>query len=576
MIKIYNKDGVILNTKNKICTENLEITVDTADLTPENILKGKRILGVSGAAETTVVEGGIIPEGEITLTKEGTFDVTEYASAKVEVEKEEKTITPTKNTINVYPSGSKFLKKVVVNPIPPEYIWPSGITGATANGRYDCTKYEWFDVNVPETIPEGYILPSGNFEITANGDYDISDKETVSVNVATGGGDSLWKDIMDGRGNNWNYLLAYSKITDATPYLAGYDNPSSILHMCDNCSNLTTVPFFNTSNITNATYMFYNCSNLKSVPNYDTSKVTDISYIFYNSGLETMPNWDTSKVTTFNYAFYGTKLKEAVVNTDSATNISSMFQNAQQLERAEISSMDRITSQYSVSSYANGCYSLKQFIIRNMTKVPVFYNSSYSYPFNNSHHIVGTFDRLYNPEGLQDGGIYVPDEWVEPMKAATGWSMYGDIIYPISELPEGIPEITIPYITSIVDYSSPWTMTTDKYYFSNGTTPRSKFVFTVPENATSTSLTFEVTVDATSTSTQPSMVIFGKLDTEIANLTTVSPDNCQDYKELPENQIYTVTYNNLTPGEHFIYIGARVIVQSTANTQHLKFRRIYE
>lgn len=573
MIKIYKKDGIVLNTKDKLCTENLEITVDTADLTPENILKGKRILGVDGTAETTVIEGGIIPEGEITLTKEGTFDVTEYASAKVEVEKEEKTITPTKDTINVYPSGSKFLKKVVVNPIPSNYIWPSGITGATANGRYDCTKYEWFDVNVPETIPEGYILPSGNFEITQNGNYNISDKETVSVNVATGGGDSLWTDLMDGRNGNWNYLFANTPIADITPYLAGYDNPTSMERMCLSNTSLTTVPLFNTSAIKNMQYAFSGCWSLKSLPNFDTSNVINMGYVCQSAALETFPQWDTSKSTDFNYAFYACDFKEAVVNTDSATSISNMFNECAQLQKVEFSTFDKITSKYSMSEYCSNCYSLREVIIRNMTKLPLIYasGSTYGAPFKNCSRIEGTFHKTHNPEAVQDGRIYVPDEWVDQLKAATDWSYYGDIIYPLSEKLDKFPEPTIPYITMIDEKSSPWKMTTDKYYYSDGPTPNSKFIFTVPENTTSTSLTFEVTISGST----PKYVQFGKLDTELTT-NEIGPEYAQDHKSNPEDQTYTVTYDNLTAGEHFIWIRANQNKNSSATTQYLKFRRIYE
>jgi hypothetical protein len=156
------------------------------------------------------------------------------------------------------------------------------------------------------------------------------------------------------------------------------------------------------------------------------------------------------------------------------------------------------------------------------------------------------------------------------MKAATGWSMYGDIIYPISQLPESM-EPTIPYITMMDEKSSPWKMTTDKYYYSDGQTPRSKFMFTVPENATSTSLTFEVTISGFT----PKYVQFGKLDTELTS-DEIGPEKAQDYKSNPEDQTYTVTYDNLTAGEHFVWIRANQTTISNATTQYLKFRRIYE
>ena len=42
----------------------------------------------------------------------------------------------------------------------------------------------------------------------------------------------------------------------------------------------------------------------------------------------------------------------------------------------------------------------------------------------------------YNPDGLKDGRIYVPDNKVEELKTATNWSVFADIIVPLSTLVE--------------------------------------------------------------------------------------------------------------------------------------------
>lgn len=86
MIRIYNKDGVVLNTKDKYCTENIEVSIDSTNLSPENIVEGKVILGVTGiAGGSDIPEGYIKPQGTYTATENGTFDITEYANVKVNV-----------------------------------------------------------------------------------------------------------------------------------------------------------------------------------------------------------------------------------------------------------------------------------------------------------------------------------------------------------------------------------------------------------------------------------------------------------------------------------------------------------
>ena len=76
------------------------------------------------------------------------------------------------------------------------------------------------------------------------------------------------------------------------------------------------------------------------------------------------------------------------------------------------------------------CYSLTKLIIRTTSQVCTLSNTN---AFNNCYHILGTTNATYNPEGLKDGYIYVPDELVESYKTATNWSEYASQIKPLSE-----------------------------------------------------------------------------------------------------------------------------------------------
>lgn len=61
---------------------------------------------------------------------------------------EEQTVTPTKSTQTVIPSGADYLSKVTVNPIPSNYIVPSGTKQITINGTADVKSYSSVDVYV--------------------------------------------------------------------------------------------------------------------------------------------------------------------------------------------------------------------------------------------------------------------------------------------------------------------------------------------------------------------------------------------------------------------------------------------
>ena len=153
-------------------------------------------------------------------------------------------------------------------------------------------------------------------------------------------------------------------------------------------------------------FYFYKGTSLDNVlKSLDFSKVTNMNGMFYHcQNLTTIPQLDTSKV----------------------TNMDSMFNRCFKLKKIDI------TKLASTSSFADSCYSLKTLIIRTMDTIP----SLSSNAFTDCYHFYGTTNADYNPEGLKDGAIYVPDDKVEELKVATNWSTFADIIKPLSEYVE--------------------------------------------------------------------------------------------------------------------------------------------
>ena len=209
--------------------------------------------------------------------------------------------------------------------------------------------------------------------------------------------------------STWEKNLTYERLQKILNYNTT-SNVTNMEGMFYYCVKLTTIPSINTSLVTNMSLMFKYCEKLTTISQLDTSSVTNMSQMFYEcKNLITIPQLDTSKV----------------------TNMSYMFVNCFKLATIDITHMN-ITSTSDSKVFASGCYSLTKLIIRNMTTIPELNSNA----FDKCYHFTGTTDATYNPQGLKDGRIYVPDDKVEALKAATNWSVYADIIVPLSTLVE--------------------------------------------------------------------------------------------------------------------------------------------
>ena len=257
------------------------------------------------------------------------------------------------------------------------------------------------DIN--SALEEKGQTPSNVFSTCAN--------NIRAIETGGSGGNTL-KTLLDATQSSANLFINYkgTSVND----LISYNDTSNVTNMTNmfyNCSNLASIPQLNTSNVTSMSNMFYNCSKLTSILQLDTRKVNSINYLFDGcSSLISIPQLDTSKV----------------------SNISYMFRNCYKLQTIDLTYFH---SQYSsnAQNFAYNCYSLTKLIIRNMDDyIPFLYSNS----FTNCYHFNGTTNATYNPDGLKDGRIYVPDNKVDSLKKETNWSTYADIIVPLSELGE--------------------------------------------------------------------------------------------------------------------------------------------
>ena len=295
--------------------------------------------------------------------------------------------------------------------------------------------------------------------------------------IETGGGVSV-KDYITIRNASYLFYSCDSLTSEQLASILKYDDTSgatSMFYAFHTCTKLTTIPLLNTSNVTNMYYAFYNCSKLTTIPLIDTSKVIDMVYMFgYCSALTTIPQLDTSKVISMAYMFYSCYSLTTIpqLNTSSCTNMESMFQKCNklttipqlntssctnmesmfsecnklttipQLDTSKVINMEnmfgycRALEKIDITKFASSnntqfaysCYSLKTLIIRTMDTIPTLNSNA----FTNCYHFYGTQNATYNPDGLKDGRIYVPDDKVETLKTTTNWSVFADIIMPLT------------------------------------------------------------------------------------------------------------------------------------------------
>lgn len=91
--------------------------------------------------------GGVIPSGTLEIRSEGVFDVTDYASVDVDIFDDTTTKTIVDNgTYNAEDDHVLGYSQVTVN-VPASAV-VSGTISITENGQYDVTEYASSDVNV--------------------------------------------------------------------------------------------------------------------------------------------------------------------------------------------------------------------------------------------------------------------------------------------------------------------------------------------------------------------------------------------------------------------------------------------
>lgn len=264
------------------------------------------ILAISGEGG-----GGITPSGELAIYDNGSYDVTEYASAVVNVEKG---------------------------------VFPEGDFPITENGQYNITRYNTVTVEVPTGGGSGedleYPVISGDqsyaFQGGSAGEWAL---ETFGNKITTSNIEianymfnySNFKEIpitlnfsSSNSSQTLNNIFNMARYLRVLPEMNGV-TPVYMNSMCANCGQLedvSTLANFDMSLMNAGSYgqgggVFYQCSSLRSIPveflkkfwNLNTSSSRSVYYraFIYCYSLDEVSNWGVSTATytsnLFQYTF---------------------------------------------------------------------------------------------------------------------------------------------------------------------------------------------------------------------------------------------------------------------------------
>lgn len=152
--------------------------------------------GGSGGGGTSEDLNAVLTEQESLIAElKSTLEGKSAGGSGSSVKLQEKTVTPTKlqQVVNA-DTGYDGLSKVTVEPIPTEYIKPTGTKNITQNGTFSIKSYAEASVNVQPNLQEKTATENG--EVTPDTGYDGLSK--VVVNVTASGGSNKLAQFADG------------------------------------------------------------------------------------------------------------------------------------------------------------------------------------------------------------------------------------------------------------------------------------------------------------------------------------------------------------------------------------------
>ena len=382
---------------------------------------------------------GYEPEDQITITENGTYDVTNKTTAIVNVESSGggSVDTTGKHKVTYFDLDGSELKV--------EYVEDGGTTTPPSDPNYDseylqfdCWNYDVANLVVDRDINIGAIYETitGDtylfIRLTENIGLEIPSLKITGATSIDWGDGTVDTNLTHTYADYGEYVIKVSGMTKTEYGLfnGSYDSPYtySLQKMYlgnsvttigtsafSNCKSLAIISIPNTASIEGA--VFYNCYSLTSIiiPDSVTSIGQRAFYYCYSLTSIIIPEG----VTSIGYSAF-----------DSCTSLTSIIipEGVTSIEKRAFYGCYSLTSiiiPEGVTSIGDnafyGCYSLVNYIF-NCVSVPTLTTANSFLSINYS------------------ATIWVRDELVEEYKSATNWSTYASYIKPLSSMSDKLRE----------------------------------------------------------------------------------------------------------------------------------------
>ena len=455
-ITLKDKNGVVLHTANKYCEEDINVSIETQEIsmTPsvdEQVQEGLFGKVIVFGDENLVSEN--IKKGINLFGVEGGFDAVDTRDA-----------TATSNDIvqgtTAYVNNIKINGNVPNNgelefePSDEEQVIPAGLTSGGMVKAADITKLSEYEVCL--TLANSIENPSVYEGTTATAldikkgktAYSNGEKITGELEIVDGGEleTSFISSLDISLGANCTKLP--ESLTSIRKYAFYQCTNLALTELPDTVTDIQINAFYQCTNLALTKlpsnlqmirgYAFYQCTNLALTELPDT--VIDIDDQAFRGcsklALTKLPN-NLEHIGAM--AFYDCKKLEITEIPQSVTSLEgTSFQNCTKLKTIVVheniksidsstfrgcTSLTEVTLKGAIKTIAihsfNGCSNLTKFVMPNITG---------TITLGGTNAFEGT------PIANGAGYIYIPDDLVDTFKSNTNWGNFADQIKPISEL----------------------------------------------------------------------------------------------------------------------------------------------